>query len=68
MKGAEAEDEVTAIDAGDIAVGEEVGQGMQRDAVVGIVKSRYEDLLVGDVGGAAVGGGGRYVSDGLRLE
>ena len=46
---AEAEDEVDAVNADDLAVGEELGQGIEGDAVGRIVERRNEHEAVGDV-------------------
>ena len=39
----------TAVDADDFAVGKQLGEDAQRDAIVGIVKRGYQDEAVGDV-------------------
>ena len=49
MERSQAEDEVDAVDADDLAAGEELGQGVQGDAVGGIVEGRDQDEAVGDV-------------------
>ena len=49
MQGAEAEDEVDAVDADDLAIGEQLGQGIEGDAVGRIVERRNEHDSVGDV-------------------
>ena len=53
---AEAPDEVGAVDAGDGAVGEAVGEGVEGDAVVGVVEGGDEDEVVGDVEVGVAGG------------
>ncbi len=49
MQGAEAPDEIAAGDADDAAVGEELAERVQGDAVVGVGESWDEDEAVGDV-------------------
>ena len=56
VEGAEAPDEVGAVDAGDRAVGEAVGEGVEGDAVVGVVEGGDEDEAVGDVEVGVAGG------------
>ena len=49
MQRAEAPDQVDAVDADDFAVGKELGESVERDAVVWIVKCGHENEAVGDV-------------------
>jgi hypothetical protein len=49
MECAEAPDEVDGVDADDLAAGEEFGERVESDAVVGIVEGGDEDEAVGDV-------------------
>ena len=49
MHRAEAPDQIDGMDADDLAVGEEAGQGVQSDAVGRVVEGRDEHEAVGDV-------------------
>jgi hypothetical protein len=49
MQGAETPDEVYGVDADDFAAGETGSDGVERDAVVGVVEGGDEDEGVGDV-------------------
>jgi hypothetical protein len=56
VEGAEAPDEVDGVDADDLAGGEASGDGVEGDAVVGIVEGGDKDKRVGDVEVGVAGG------------
>jgi len=56
VEGAEAPDEVYGVDADNFAGGEELGEDVEGDAVVGIVERWDEDQSVGDVEVGVAGG------------
>ena len=56
MQGAESPDEIDGMDADDFAIGKELSENSERDAVVGIVEGRDEDKAVGDVEVGVAGG------------
>ena len=56
VDGAEAEDEIAAIDGNDFAAGEKLREGVKSDAVVGIVEDGNKHELVSDVKVGVAGG------------
>src|SRR5260370_37848287 len=56
MQRAEAEDQIAAGDADDFASGEQAGEGVESDAIVGIVERGDDDEFVGDVKIGVAGG------------
>ena len=56
MEGAEAPDQIDAVDADDFAAGEDFSQNVEGYAVVGIVKGGDEDEAIGDVEVGVTGG------------
>jgi len=45
----QAKNEIHAVDADDLTIGEELGQGVQRDPISGVVEGWYQDEAIGDV-------------------
>ena len=56
MQGAKTEDQIDTVNSNDMAVGEEFGQGVQGDAIGGIVEGRNQNEPVGDVEVGIAGG------------
>jgi len=53
---AQAPDEINRVDADDFAAGKNLGQNVQRHAVVGIVEGGHENQAVGDIEVGVTGG------------
>ncbi len=49
MQRAESPDQIDAVDADDLAIGKQLGQNVQRHAVVGIMKCRHQHQPIGDI-------------------
>src|ERR1700730_16238616 len=56
MHRSKAPDQISGVDAYDLAIGEEVSEDIQGDAVVGIIEHRDQDDAVGDVKVRVAGG------------
>jgi hypothetical protein len=56
MDGAEAPDEVAAVNANDFTRGKKPGDGVEGHAVIGIVEGRNQDQIVGDIKIGVAGG------------
>ena len=56
MQRAQAEDQIDAVDADNLAVGEELGQGVERNAIGGVVERGNQNEAVGDVEVGVAGG------------
>ena len=56
MQRAQAEDEIDAVDADDLPVGEKLGQGVQGDPIGGVVEGGNQNEAVGDVEVGIAGG------------
>ncbi len=77
VEGAEAPDQIDGVDADDIAIREERGEGVEGDAVVWIMEGGHEDEAVGNVEIGVAGGqalaaeddwpGHRQLGDGVLL-